>query len=120
MKEKQKVIAGYRSRYHNAKRKEKATILNEVLFITGCTPCASSTSIFFKWCRKAFPPINRYPIIAYPKPFYPPPQPFRRFYVPFPPYREPAVRCRDFTTFPMILTLIFRMPIPRQTGGITD
>ncbi|MDR3160332.1 MAG: hypothetical protein LBU28_01810 [Spirochaetaceae bacterium] len=35
MKEKQKVIAGYRSRYHNAKRKEKAAILNEVQFITG-------------------------------------------------------------------------------------
>jgi hypothetical protein len=35
MKERQKVIAGYRSRYHNAKRKEKVAILNEVQFITG-------------------------------------------------------------------------------------
>jgi hypothetical protein len=35
MQGKQNVIADYRSRYRNPKRKEKATILNEVLFITG-------------------------------------------------------------------------------------
>jgi hypothetical protein len=35
MKEKQKVITGYRSRYRNADRKEKVAILDEVQFITG-------------------------------------------------------------------------------------
>jgi hypothetical protein len=35
MKEKQKVITGYRSRYRKAGRKEKTAILNEVRFITG-------------------------------------------------------------------------------------
>jgi hypothetical protein len=35
MKEKYKVITGYRSRYRKANRKEKAAILNEVQFITG-------------------------------------------------------------------------------------
>ncbi|MDR2659414.1 MAG: hypothetical protein LBC27_05420, partial [Spirochaetaceae bacterium] len=34
MQGKQNIIADYRSRYRNAKRKEKTTILNEVLFIT--------------------------------------------------------------------------------------
>jgi hypothetical protein len=35
MKEKQKIITGYRSRYRKAGRKEKTAILNEVRFITG-------------------------------------------------------------------------------------
>jgi hypothetical protein len=35
MQGKQTVIANYRSRYRNAKRKEKGTILHEVRFITG-------------------------------------------------------------------------------------
>jgi hypothetical protein len=35
MQGKQNVLADYRSRYRNAMRKEKATILNEVQFITG-------------------------------------------------------------------------------------
>ncbi|MDR2052932.1 MAG: hypothetical protein LBP80_05915 [Treponema sp.] len=35
MKEKQKVIAGYRSRYRKADRKGKAAVLNEIQFITG-------------------------------------------------------------------------------------
>jgi Tfp pilus assembly protein PilN len=35
MKEKQKVITGYRSRYRKANRKEKAAILNEIQFIAG-------------------------------------------------------------------------------------
>ncbi|MDR2184586.1 MAG: hypothetical protein LBO80_02800 [Treponema sp.] len=35
MKEKKKVLTGYRSRYRQAARKEKSDILNEVQFITG-------------------------------------------------------------------------------------
>jgi hypothetical protein len=35
MKEKQKIVTGYRSRYRNADRKEKTAVLDEVQFITG-------------------------------------------------------------------------------------
>ncbi|MDR2446079.1 MAG: hypothetical protein LBD58_02110 [Treponema sp.] len=37
MREKQKIIAGYRSRYRNAARKERIAALNETRFATDCT-----------------------------------------------------------------------------------